>query len=103
MGRIIRHDEAEQDLFETWFFLAQESSVERAESFLDQIETTLSTLATHPYMGRSRSDLLPGMRSFPVGAYLVFYLPHADGGGIDLLRVLDSRRDVDALFEGGES
>jgi toxin ParE1/3/4 len=47
-------------------------------------------------MGRSRDELLPGLRSFPFGRYILFYLPLTDG--VDLIRVLHSARDIDAVF-----
>jgi toxin ParE1/3/4 len=42
--------------------------------------------------GRERPELAPGLRSFPVGNYLLFYLPLP--GGIDLVRVLSGYMDI---------
>jgi toxin ParE1/3/4 len=47
-------------------------------------------------IGRSRDELAPGMRSFPVGRYVVFYLPLDDG--IDVVRVLHGARDIETVF-----
>ena len=44
----------------------------------------------------ARDELAPGIRSFPFGRYLVFYLPISDG--IDVVRVLHGARDVDKVF-----
>ena len=44
----------------------------------------------------SFDELAPGIRSFPFGRYLVFYLPIGDG--IDVVRVLHGTRDVDMAF-----
>jgi len=55
-------------------------------------------LATQPLMGRARRELAPRARSFPFGRYVIFYEPIDDG--IDVVRVLRSGRDVDALFSG---
>ena len=49
-----------------------------------------------PMMGRARDELAPGVRSFPFGRYVVFYLPL--DGGIDVVRVLHGARDIDAAF-----
>ena len=38
------------------------------------------------------------MRSFPFGRYVIFYAPV--DGGIDVVRVLHSARDIDEQFEG---
>jgi len=47
-------------------------------------------------MGRARDELVPGVRCFPVGRYVVFYVPLDDG--IDIVRVLHGARDIDAVF-----
>lgn len=49
-----------------------------------------------PEAGRSRSELQMGLRSFPVGRYLIFYRPSATS--VEIVRVLHSARDVDAMF-----
>ena len=47
-------------------------------------------------MGRARDELAPDLRSFPFGRYVIFYEPIEDG--IDVVRVLHSARDIDAVF-----
>jgi toxin ParE1/3/4 len=46
--------------------------------------------------GRARDELAPGVRSFPFGRYVVFYVPRNDG--VDVVRVLHGARDIDAGF-----
>lgn len=53
-------------------------------------------LAAQPMMGRTREELAPGVRNFPFGRYVVFYMPMDDG--IDVVRVLHGARDIDAVF-----
>ena len=53
-------------------------------------------LARSPHLGRSREELGPGLRSFPVGDYLIFYLPSKTG--IVVVRVLSGYRDLDKLL-----
>ena len=48
-------------------------------------------------MGRARDALSAGVRSMPFERYVIFYVPLADG--IDIVRVLHSARDIDAVFE----
>jgi toxin ParE1/3/4 len=50
-------------------------------------------------MGRIRSDLLPNLRSFPVGNYVIFYFPADDG--IEVIRILHGARDIQQLFDVG--
>ncbi len=47
-------------------------------------------------MGRNRDELYPGLQSFPVGKYLIFYMPIS--GGIEIIRVLHGMMDIDAFF-----
>lgn len=47
-------------------------------------------------MGRARDELAAELRSFPFGRYVIFYEPIEDG--IDVVRVLHSARDIDAVF-----
>jgi len=51
-----------------------------------------------PGTGRSRTDLGPTLRSVAVGDYLIIYRPIE--GGIEIVRVLHGRRDINALFSG---
>lgn len=48
-------------------------------------------------MGRKRDELVPNLRSFPVGNYLIFYRPINQG--IEVLRVLHGARDIPSIFE----
>jgi len=87
--------QAEADLEEIWWYIARDSP-DAADGFLDQIEERCAVLAQFPLMGTAREDLLPFLRSLVVGSYVVFYLPV--NGGIEIVRVLHGRRDLDALF-----
>jgi toxin ParE1/3/4 len=56
-----------------------------------------ANLANHPYIGRQRDhDLRPGVRTFPVGDYIIAY--RLDGGDVLILRVLRGSRDIEGLF-----
>jgi len=56
------------------------------------------TRAVHG-MGKNRDELHPGLQSFPVSKYLIFYMPINDG--IEIIRVLHGMMDIDALFISG--
>ena len=49
-----------------------------------------------PGAGQARSELMPNLRSFPVGRYLIFYRPIPDG--IEVLRVLHGARNLRKIF-----
>jgi toxin ParE1/3/4 len=63
-----------------------------AQGFLDSLEQSCQLIAEHPMIGRQRPELGEDLRSFPVGNYLIFYVPCADG--IDVARVIYGGRDL---------
>ena len=80
---------------ETWDYIADDS-LAAADRWVDRLDEQFRVLATQPMMGRARDELAPGVRSFPFGRYVVFYVPLDDG--IDVVRVLHGARDIDAVF-----
>jgi toxin ParE1/3/4 len=82
---------AETDLIEIWVYVA-EDSVEAADRLIAKIQRQGQVLADAPGTGRRRDDVLPGIRSFPVGRYVLFYR-EADEG-IEVARVLSGYRDL---------
>jgi len=95
MPRVLKRPLAEADLEEIWLYVARDD-VTQADRLLDLIEDRCRSLARFPYMGTSRDELAPSLRSFSHGNYLIFYLPAGDG--IEIVRVLQGMRDVEALF-----
>jgi toxin ParE1/3/4 len=97
MPIVITRPRARDDLIEIWEYIA-EDNVARADAFIDSINVMLNKLAEYPLLGRARPELTPKLRSFPIGRYVLFYEPTADG--IELLRVLHSSRDISASTDG---
>ena len=64
---------ATADLDEIWTYIARRESVEAAERFVSYLTSKFSLLARNPGLGRDRSDLRPGLRTFPVGNYRIYY------------------------------
>jgi len=95
MALVLKRPAAEGDLDDIWWYIAQDSP-QNADRFLDRIEERCCVLAEFPNIGTSRDDLRPGLRSHPVGKYLIFYFPLDDG--IDIARVLRGSRDVESLL-----
>jgi toxin ParE1/3/4 len=89
---------AEADLDDIWLYTAKESgSVDAATLLIDSITDRFYFLAGFPYAGRSRDrDFGAGMRSSPVGEYVIVYC--VEGEGMFILRVVHGRRDFDRLF-----
>lgn len=95
MPIITKRPKAKSDLTEIWDYIADDSEAQ-ADKFLDRVDSTIRTVASTPYMGRSRKELSEGLRSFPVGQYLIFYRLIANG--IEIVRVLHGSRKVDTGF-----
>jgi toxin ParE1/3/4 len=95
MPEILRHPEAEADLDEIWSYIAQHDP-NSADRFIDLIEVRCRLLAENPMMGRSRPELAPGLHSFSIGNYIIFYVPVDNG--MEIVRVVSGFRDIDALF-----
>jgi toxin ParE1/3/4 len=92
VARITRRPCAEQDLVDIWTYIA-DGNERAADKMLDRISAAASLLAGRPLAGRERPELAQGMRSFPVGNYVLFYQPV--GGGIEVLRVCSRYLDLD--------
>jgi len=87
---------AQQDLNDISQFIANRN-IDAAIRLVDKITQKFETLAKFPNLGKSRAELFPGLRSFPLEDYLIFY--RLIDGGIEIVRVVSGYRDVEALFE----
>lgn len=73
-------------------WIAAESGAERADRVVDRIVATADLLAERPLSGRERRDVSPGLRSFAVPPFVIFYRPLA--GGVRVMRVVHGHRDL---------
>ena len=85
MGHL-RAPQIDSDLDDIWYYVAIKSGiVEIADRLVDS------------NIGRARDeDLRPGLRSFPVGEYVIIYRIHDED--VLILRVLHGRRNIATLF-----
>jgi toxin ParE1/3/4 len=95
MMQLLKRPQAETDLEEIWWYIAQ-NNPQNADNFLDLIWEQCVFLATSQYSGKKRNELLLNLRSFPVRNYVIFYLPLENG--IELVRVMHGSRDIDKSF-----
>jgi toxin ParE1/3/4 len=91
--------EAEADLDDIWYFIASQSgNPEVADRFIDSLSARFLLLARHPHLGRRRDDdLLPGLRSFPLGRYVILYSVESDGDVL-IVRVIPGERDIPTII-----
>ena len=95
MARSELTPEAQSDLIEIWSYIAQYDE-EAADNIIDEIYQRSQILAKSPYIGITRPELAPDLRSFVVKKYVLFYQPASYG--IRIVRILHGARDVEQLF-----
>ena len=88
---------AQSDLDDIWLYIARESgSIEIANRVVDSITDRFWLLGQQPEIGRRRDDdLRPGLRSFPVGEYIILY--RLDDEEVVILYVTRGSRDLAQL------
>jgi toxin ParE1/3/4 len=69
----------------------------QARAYLEGLDKTMRALADNPDLGRERTDIYDGARSFPCGKHVIFYRVFAEGV-IEIARVLHQRMDVFGQF-----
>ena len=80
-------------------WLREHASASVALQLVDAVEDSVELLVTYPLAGSGWVGTrlgIPELRSFPAGetGYVLYYL--ATGQGLEILRVLHGRRDIDA-------
>jgi toxin ParE1/3/4 len=95
MPRILRTRASRLDYDEIWSYVAVRN-INAADQLVDRFDAVLTTIASSPGMGRRVDEVATGLRSFPIGSYLMFYRPIADG--IQLIRVVHGARDITPEF-----
>jgi toxin ParE1/3/4 len=96
MASVVVRPRASADLAEIWAHIAKDS-VKHADKFAVLIDDHFRALARRPRMGRSRPELAVDLRSFPVGRYVIFYLPRPRG--VEIVRVLHGARDIESILQ----
>lgn len=97
MRGIYLSERALLDIAEASGYLDRETgNPEFGNRLVIDLERVMYLIAENPVMGRARSDLKDGLRGFPHGSYTIFWRPH--GYGIEIIRVLHQRQDVEREF-----
>ena len=95
MTRLLRTYQAREDVLNIWMYIARDDS-STADRFVAQIDDLLNTLARSPGLGKAFDVGRSGLRTHPVGRYLIFYEPIR--GGIRVVRVLHGARRYERLL-----
>ncbi len=96
MPKVLSTPLANRDLLEIGLHIAQESP-RAADKILTTIGQKCEMLAHSPRLGRKRDELAHGLRSFPVGSYVIFY--RVAHNGVEIIRVLHGARDIELADE----
>jgi toxin ParE1/3/4 len=89
--------EARAELDAIWYNIVRESgSIAMADGVVDAITDRFFLLGQYPKAGRVRDDLRPGLRSYPVGEYIIIYA--IEGPNAVILHVFPGRRDILTLI-----
>ena len=87
---------AKSDLLEIWQYIALDNPA-AADRVIREIDAKIATLSEYAHPGRQRDELAPGLRSTPVGKYIVFY--RVQRAMVEVVRVVHGARNLPSLFE----
>ncbi len=83
-------DEAKDDVAGIWETIAAARDERTADRMNRRIFASCRSKAQFPETGQLREEIAPGLRSFVVRPYVIFFRP--DGESILVLRILHGRR-----------
>ena len=92
--------EALDDRERIWVYYIEVAGRHTAEKVLRDIGDVIALIEDHPFGGRTRNEVRPGLRSFAATPHVVFYRVVDDRP--EIVRVLDGRQDIEAEFVGPE-
>lgn len=92
--------QAKSDLQEIHAYIASDNQP-AADRLIDRFFDHFQRLAEYPELGLLRDDLLPGLRIWAEGRYVILYLPTSTG--VDIAHVVHGARDIESLLARRES
>lgn len=99
--RVYFMPDAIEDLENIYFYIAEQSGFpERAWNYIEMLKSKCQELETFPIRGQLRSDLMEGLRIYPLDdkAVAAFLVNEADLM-VQVLNVFYGGRDYEVLFE----
>jgi toxin ParE1/3/4 len=93
VSRYLLSPAAQVDLEQIWDFTHDRWGVDQAEEYLRELQRAIERAAANPLIGRACDEIGPGYRMLAAGSHMLFYPVTAEG--IDVVRVLHQRVDVD--------
>lgn len=97
MAELFVSRRADADLREIWRYIASDNPA-AADRVLLRIDAKLQILRRFPQIGALRNDIRRGMRMLVEGNYLLLYEYDTRKDEVDLIAVVDGRRELSGLF-----
>jgi toxin ParE1/3/4 len=69
---------------------------EQRDAYAERLAAAMQELLVHPYLGRARDDLSPGLRVLRAGSHMIYYL--TDERAVRIVRLLHERMDPTKHF-----
>ena len=97
MAELFVSRRAEHDLRQIWHSIATENP-NAADRLLLRIDDKIQLLRESPGIGTPRDDIRPGFRMLVVGNYLLLYEYDPVADTVELVTVVDGRRDLSRIL-----
>ena len=91
-------EEAEDDLIQTYVYIAERDGIERAEGVDRRLRAACEKLANFPNRGSPHDELAPGLRSVPFERRATIYY-RVTAENVDLMHIAWAGRDSAGIFK----
>jgi toxin ParE1/3/4 len=95
-GRLLFSRRAERELRSIFRNIARYNP-QAAEKVVRELAHRIDMLRTFPELGQARPDIRPNSRGLVQRPYLVLYEVRPDSGDVEIMAIVDSRRDLSEL------
>lgn len=89
-------NQALEDLGAIWDFGVERWGQKKANSYATDIHNMCDFIADNLGLGKSRDHIVNGLKSYPVGSHIVFYVEK--NGLVYVIRLLHKRSDFERHF-----
>jgi toxin ParE1/3/4 len=80
---------AEHDLGVLLAYSLATWGAERRDAYAERLSVAMHELLTHPFLGRARDDVWPGLRGRLAGQHVIYYV--ADERTVRIIRILHAK------------
>jgi len=80
-----------RDLDAIWVYGVRQFGEAQAEEMIERLESQFRLLASHPFIGRARDHVSPGLRTIPIERYLICY--RIASPGVRIVRIWGAMQD----------